>query len=410
MPFHFGKKTAGHSATTRGNFGYAVQEMARPGRDDHVPEMRDSVRRNNFPSGADISHRLSRPFEEDSMAYDYSLAAEGDNRPQTSRGLSTNREAAKMRQGPARSVTSHNAHPDARISQHGDIQTVRPQLPPLVTNSSYRHEATTTPYPQSVESLYLQCGLISSADFQTFTRQEVNDSLEDWAIDNPVAAAHIMDLAKKWGLHRSFPETLKLTDSGIWKRLPPATREQELEKAYAKGDEWVDEKLGALGRTQSKHLVQKQAVQHRIKQMVLESCSGDVFATSDLQSPMANRSVGMKELPVAVQQLYADVAGVSLQNLSARKMEDMMGDWTRRFPVSDYHLKKVIERWSPEKTERVCISPGYRRVCEEIGPSMVNQRVCAVGDVSVGRIGRSSQTHGCGESSRGSKLRVVNGY
>ncbi|KAL9132103.1 MAG: hypothetical protein Q9217_000139 [Psora testacea] len=359
MPFfsRIINKNTGHSKSTKGYLASPIQEAVPLVSEGYILEVRGPVRGDYVPSEGKLSHRLSRPF--DNLRLRCALPPKDQVRPETSAGApQSDLATAKLRPGPARSVTCHTAHADARTSQYGDVQSVRPPAPRLATNSSYRAIAANT-CPQSVECLYVQCGIISGQEFDILNPHEVNDIIESWAIENPVAAAHIVGLARKWRLQCFIEETIRLTDLGPRRTRRTSIPEGEPEKVYEKDDNEGDDNVSSLDHKQSEYLVQKQVLQDKNEAMASEIGQQIVFGSSDSVSPTDDRFEAT-ELPISVQQLYADVAGFHLEDLPQGQMHKMMSDWTQRFPVSDYHLKQVIEMWSVP-VELVCISPVFQR-------------------------------------------------
>ena len=331
------------------------------------------------------------------------------DRLRTSQTQRADREPVRFRESPAREAAKHSHY--AHNLEKPLAATVHKGRPRAKTTGTKPMEtyvlASPNTYPRSIENLYVDCGIIADVDFNTLPRVHVNTVLEGFAFDNPVTALHIMDMAKKWGLRCSSPETLKLDDSSLWQRCRPAILQRELEKAYAKGDKWVDERLGVVGRRHSKHLVQKQAMHHEIKDKIYAESKDDVWGTSDLTSPTYR--IRVKELPLAVVVLYSDVSGLELKSLTKVQEMEVMADWCCRYPVSDYHLKRVIDKWSPAEIASVNIDPGYKSLCAEIGPTVVNSRVRGLSNISIdGRVGRSVSTQGRNEGKGKSKLRIVN--
>ena len=265
-------------------------------------------------------------------------------------------------------------------------------------------------YPQSVEHLYVECGIVSCYEVDGTFPANHNQELELWAFDNPVAAMHIMELARKWGLRAMFADTCILTNTSLWKKTAPAHREKELAKSRAAGDRWIDDRLANVGRSFSKHVVQKQGLQQKVKNMAYDITRQEVFASSDL-SPPKDKGKGkvVFELPNAVTALYCDVAGLDLGKLPEDDKYTMIEDWSRRLPVSDYHLKRVIEKWSPE-VKRIQIDPvGFQSLKAELGSPAVEKRARGLSNVDVsGRAGRSVPTQGRVHDEKSFRMRVMN--
>ena len=361
----------------------------------------------NPSTSATTTPNFSRPFPVTKTTQ--APPSDGYNVMKASGDRRANQETVQLRETPAREPVkhSHYAH-NLEKPQSATFHKTRPRAKSTGNKSSETYvPVSPRTYPHSIENLYIDCGIIAGIDFNTFTRDQVNIVLEGFAFDNPVAALHIMDMAKKWGLRCTFKETLRLNDSSLWQRCRPAILQREIEKAYAKGDKWVDERLSIVGRRYSRHLVQKQGLHHEIKDKVYAESKDYVWGTSDLTAP--THRIRVKELPLAVIALYSEVAGTELKSLTKAREAEIMADWNYRYPVSDYHLKRVIDKWSPAEVTPVNIDPGYKSLCAEVGSRAVNQRVRGLSDVSIdGREGRSVSTQGKNEGKGKSNLRIVN--
>ena len=216
-------------------------------------------------------------------------------------------EVVKICEGPARRPTLHGQDILYQEPQSAQIRkAVRAHA-----NATGVHDIVSLPnltsqtYPRSIEELYIEFGIIARGDLKIFSLGQINIILEAWAADNPVAALHIMNIARKWGLQSAYKGTLMLND------------------VYDKSRD---------NASRASHLI-----------------------------PPAY-SVRVSELPLSVVALYSDVSGTDLEKLVKGEQADIMADFMRRFPVTDYHLKRVIENWSSSKKLSVSISPHSKTV------------------------------------------------
>ena len=336
-----GRTNGSHSATAKEDFINVVQDVVRPVRADSLLEVEGPVRGDSTPNDESLSSQhWSCPFEN---GFEHiSLPPEGDLRPKTSAEPPAHQGRAKLRQGPARSVTAHNNHVRARVSRYGEIKNIQPSSP-CITTKVVRKSVAAMIYPQSMEGLYIQCGIITNNDFQRSSREEINEIFEHWAGNNPVAAVHIVGLAKEWGLRPSIKGTMKLTDSGDEKQYRHTTDAHEFQKLYTTREKSISGEFASLGRKISKRFGQKPALGENITGKVSTSREEDSLVLSSVDRPTK-----VPELPISVQQLYADVAGLKLEDLSDEEKQQVMTDWTRLYPVSDSHLREVIELWAAE--------------------------------------------------------------
>ena len=256
-------------------------------------------------------------------------------------------------------------------------------------------------FPHSLEDLYVHCGIVRPDAWERNIWIEVNSRLEMWALDNPVSALHVMDLAKKWGLHAEFARTLVLTESSLWKKTRPAIREHELEKAYQAGDKYVDEKIN---RGDSKHVRQKLALRRQIREYACEDTNEEIFKSSDLELPIG-RPDPIKPLPTAVVQLYEMITGLKIRDLVPTDKKLVVADWSERWPVYDHHLEYLLAIYG-KPIKPVNLDPGYLHLCDEVGVNIVNSRARTLSNVSVdGREHKSVATQG---SPNDKTLRVRN--
>lgn len=383
--------------TTKSAFGKIVESLPRPSSRAGKPR---SSSRAAAPNG------LTRLFQGD----EFSNSGSGFSpASKSSRTSESDEDVVIWHEGPQRSVPVHT-HQATKIKGHKAYESQdfvqSPPVPPKSGHAPIKKHL----YPRSTEHLYVDCGIVACEEVNGMFPGDFNETLELWAFDNPVAAMHIMALAKKWGLHPCFAETMILTDSSLWKKTAPAHRENELQKSFAQADEFVDERLATVGRHRSKHLVQKQGTHQRVKDLAYDVTRQEIFASSDLTPPTGKGKAKVAiELPYAVTALYCEVAGVELGALSEEGKERMMSDWSRRLPVSDYHLKRVIEKWSPD-VKRINIDPvGYQSLKAELGSPAVERRARGLSNVSVsGREGRSVPTQGQQYDSKSFRMRVMN--
>ncbi|KAL9104762.1 MAG: hypothetical protein Q9163_000312 [Psora crenata] len=365
FPITLGNKGASHSTRTKTDFSNIVKEVRRPIRADYVLEVKGPVRGDHIPSEGKLSHRLSRPFDVARYSVEYILPGGGDSRRarvrEQQQGDDGDRATAKLRPGPARTVSFHQPHLDtSRASQYGEFRTLQPPRRSRALTESYSVPvAAANTYPRTMEDLYCQCGIISGQGLHSLVRREVNDILAEWTVENRVAAMHVMDLARKWGLRRSCTETIMLTDADRWRRSRRETyaRASGMEFARGGGEEWIDETLKYVPRKQSMRLVRKEAVRHQRRDTADQVSQREAVIVPDMRCPVESR-VKIRELPIAAQQLYAGVAGLKLEELPEQQRQKIIGDWTARYPVSDDHLMEVIEKWSLAP-EPIGISSGY---------------------------------------------------
>ena len=276
-----------------------------------------------------------------------------------------------------------------------------PALQGMIDHDFGRVHESRASYPQSLEQLYVHCGIISEEAFLYLPQQETNNILELFAFDNGVTAAHMMSLAVRWGLCASDEGTLRLNDSSLFQRTRAGQREAELRRAYAQSDKFVDD---AIRRNNTRHVTQKQAMQKLLRETVHRETHHEVFP-EDAVSP-TDKPERHGTLPLAVIELYADVAGVVLQTLEISMFDAIMTDWRQRFPVSDHHLQRVIEKWGAD-IQPARIDPGLVKLCDEVGLDAVRRRTRTLSNVSLGRQSPSVSTQGREREGEG-ELRVVN--
>ena len=290
MPFLkdlFGKNDT-HSQKIKNNSPGVIRKEG-PAKAKPARIARKPVGQGAKPTKENLSHRLSRPFDTANFGFMYAATPQQSApRPRTSAAAQADVLTGSLRPSPARPVTAHTSSMRTHAPQYGHIETVEPQPSHRVSPKTTLPSLSSKTYPQSVESLYIQCGIITARELAILSPRESNAILQAWATHNPVAALHIIALARKWNLHFTSKYTFKLTDAAD----SPTRR--------------------GLTPDHNPH-----------------------------------NPVRVHKLPLAATQLYADVAELDMRTLSEGDVHDVLSDWVYRFPVSDHHLQRVVERWAP---------------------------------------------------------------
>lgn len=373
-----------------------VRDTQRPSTAQGIPNtmIPGQERRKTRPNMASSfsSHPIGRPLHINDMRVN--VPYETRARSQTIQGALANVETVVRRDGPDRKASVKRgvlcALPTPR---RGVIGT---------TESARLHTASN--FPHSLEDLYVHCGIVSRDAWKRCMWMEVNNLLEMWALDNPVSALHVMELARKWGLRPEFAKTVRLNESSLWKKTRPGIRENELEKAFEAADEYVDVEYEKLHRGDSRHVTQKQALRRQVREFAYEETKGEIFKSSDLVLPI-ERPDPVKPLPTAVVELYQMVTGLQIRDLPPMERKVVVDDWSERWPVYDHHLEHVIGNYSVP-SPKVNLDPGYVRLCEQVGVSIVERRARTLSNVSVdGRERKGVDTQG---SPSGKTLHVMN--
>ena len=338
------------------------------------------------------SHPIGRSLHINDMHFNDPYATRA--RSKTIQGGLANVETVIRQEGPCRKTS---------IKRGVLCALPRPRRGVIGTaESAQLHTASN--FPHSLEDLYVHCGIVSRDAWSRCLWMEVNNLLEMWALDNPVSALHVMELARKWGLRPEFARTVRLNESSLWKKTRPGIRENELEKAFETADKYVDVEYERLHRDGSKHVTQKLALRRQVRDFAYEETKCKIFKSSDLVLPI-ERPDPVKPLPTAVVELYQMVTGLQIRDLPSAERKAVVEDWSERWPVYDHHLEHVIGTYGVP-SPKVNLDPGYVRLCEQVGISIVERRARTLSNVSLdGRERKGVDTQG---SPSGKKLHVMN--
>ena len=286
-----------------------------------------------------------------------------------------------VKSGPSRSINIKPAStkPGQKIGRSYVAQTEY-YLPP----TAMTEHAPLPPdsYPHSLEQLYIQMGIIRSEALDCLPLWEANNQIWLWVDANPVAAMHVMGLARKLGLRPTNIDLAKLDDkSTSYKFKNPCIRQKTFEKVDEMTDMYIDKKMAKIGRSGSKHTSQQQAARRKIRHDVRVATRQELFKTSNLDAPRDIKG-HHGPLPLAALQLYADFTGQELPTLPADERDTMLHAWAHCWPVSDFHLENEMQNWYTDITP-VDLGPGVKRLMNDIGAVETVGRLRSFSDVSI---------------------------